>query len=165
MNLDQFIVEAGGHGPCVGVHAKTPLPLVVPSGIDVRILDGASTETLEELYDAVAEVWQFPPWFGHNANAFNDFMRDLDNMVTAGTNKPPPSGYLTDVTDAHLLLNRQPEAFSWFASKLPLYRAYYRDELKPPATFGLLLSAPTDKLGEVRERWLSVGVQVADVEV
>ncbi|MCV7408494.1 hypothetical protein [Mycobacterium florentinum] len=59
---------------------------------------------------------------------------------------------------------QQPEAFSWFASKMAFYRNYYRDELSPPATFGLLLSAPADKLGEVRERWLSVGVQIAEVD-
>jgi hypothetical protein len=48
---------------------------------------------------------------------------------------------------------------------MTFYRDYYRDELSPPAAFGLLLSAPADKLREVRERWLSVGVEVAEVDV
>jgi hypothetical protein len=47
---------------------------------------------------------------------------------------------------------------------MSFYRDYYRDELTPPAAFALLLSAPADKLHEVGERWLSVGVQVSDVD-
>jgi hypothetical protein len=165
MDLDQFISQAGGHGPCVGVHPETSSPLLAPASVEVRTVDGARTQTLEGLYSAFAEAWEFPPWFGRNANAFNDFMRDLDNMVTTGTGRKPPHGYLTDITNAHLLLIQQPDAFSWFAGKWSSYRDYYRDELEPPAAFGLLLSAPIDKLHEVRQRWLSVGVRVAEVGV
>lgn len=76
-------------------------------------------------------------------------------MVNTATGRPPAPGYLTDVTDGHLILADQPEALSWFAKKLPFYRDYYRDEASPPAAFGLLLSAP-DQLHKVRERWLAV---------
>jgi hypothetical protein len=65
----------------------------------------------------------------------------------------------------HLLLNEQPEVFPWFAGCMPFYRDYYRDEATPPAAFGLLLSAPTGQLHEVRERWLTVGIPVATVTV
>jgi hypothetical protein len=166
MNLDQFISRAAGHGPCVGVHREMPSPLAAPASVEVRTVDGALVKTLGGLYDAFAEVWHFPPWFGRNANAFNDFMRDLDNMVQTATGRQQPArGYVTDVTNAHLLLIEQPEAFSWFANKMAFYRDYYRDELSPPAAFGLLLSAPADKRHDVRERWMSVGIQVAEVDV
>jgi hypothetical protein len=79
--------------------------------------------------------------------------------------KPSARAYLTEVTHSHLLLVEEPNVFSWFANKIAFYRDYYRDELSPPAAFGVLLSAPADKLHEVRERWLSVGVQVAEVDV
>jgi hypothetical protein len=92
-------------------------------------------------------------------------MRDLDNMVNTATGRPPAPGYLTDVTDAHLILIEQSDAFAWFARKLPFYRDYYRDEASPPAAFGLLLSTPPDQLHEVRERWLAVGIPVATVTV
>lgn len=163
MNLDEFLAQAGDHGPCVGIHPAASSPVVAPAGIELRTIDGAHTKTLDALYDAFAEAWHFPPWFGRNKDAFNDFMRDLDNMVNTATGRPPAPGYLTDVTDAHLILADQPEAFSWFARKMPFYRDYYRDEASPPAAFGLLLSAPPDQLHEVREHWLTVDIPVATV--
>ncbi|MEE3062827.1 MAG: barstar family protein [Actinomycetota bacterium] len=32
-------------------------------------------------FEAFAKFWDFPPWFGRNHAAFDDFMRDLDNMT------------------------------------------------------------------------------------
>jgi hypothetical protein len=165
VNLDEFLAQAGDHGSCVGIHPAASSPLVAPAGIELRTIDGAHTKTLDALYDAFAEAWHFPPWFGRNKDAFNDFMRDLDNMVNTATGSPPAPGYLTDVTNAHLILADQPEAFSWFAGKMPFYRDYYRDEASPPAAFGLLLSAPRDQLHEVREHWLTVDIPVATVTV
>jgi hypothetical protein len=138
---------------------------VPPAGVEVRTIHGAHTKTLDALFDAFAEVWHFPPWFGRNKDAFNDFMRDFETLVNTATGRPPARGYLTDITDAHLVLVEQPEVFPWFASKTPIYRDYYRDEGSPPAAFGLLLSAPANQLHEVRERWLTVGMQVATVTI
>jgi hypothetical protein len=78
-------------------------------GVELRTADGARTRTLEALFDTFAEAWHFPPWFGRNMNAFNDFTRDLDDMINTATGKPPAAGYFTDNTDAHLLLTDQPE--------------------------------------------------------
>jgi hypothetical protein len=163
VSLDEFLSHAGAHGPCVAIQTQTASPVVAPAGIELRTIDGACTRSLDGLYDAFAEAWHFPPWFGRNADALNDFMRDLDNMIDAASGKPPAPGYLTHVTDAHLILADQPEAFSWFTKKMPFYRDYYRDEAIPPAAFGLLLSAPLGQLNEVRERWQSADVPVATV--
>ncbi|WP_292981730.1 barstar family protein [Mycobacterium sp.] len=135
----------------------------LPVGFELRTIDGAQIRTLDALYDAFAEAWHFPPWFGRNSHAFDDFMRDLDNMINTASGKPPAPGYFTRITDAHLILIDQPDAFSWFAKCMPFYRDYYRDEASPPAAFGLLLSAPLDRLEEIHERWLSVDVPVAAV--
>jgi Barstar (barnase inhibitor) len=165
VNLDEFLSQAGDHGPCVGIHPAASTALAPPAGVELRTIDGAHTKTLYALYDAFAEAWHFPPWFGRNSHAFDDFMRDLDNMVNTATGRPPAPGYLTDITDAHLILADQPEAFSWFASCMPFYRDYYRDEATPPAAFALLLSAPPDQLHKVRERWLAVDIPIATVTV
>lgn len=165
MNLDEFLSQAGDHGPCVGIHPETSTAVTPPIGVELRTIDGAHARTLDGLYDAFAEAWHFPPWFGRNAHAFDDFMRDLETMVNTATGRPPAPGYLTDITDAHLILADQPEAFSWFANCMPFYRDYYRDEASPPAAFGLLLSARADQLHEVRERWLTAGVPVATVTI
>ncbi|MFZ0713920.1 barstar family protein [Mycobacterium sp.] len=165
MKLEEFLSQARNEGPCVAIQSQTPSPVVAPAGLELRLIDGSHTQTLDALFDAFAEAWHFPPWFGRNKDAFNDFMRDLDNMVNAATGRPPAPGYLTNVTDAHLILVDQPDDFSWFSKKMPFYRDYYRDEASPPAAFGLLLSAPLDQLNEVRERWLSADVPVATVTV
>jgi hypothetical protein len=98
-------------------------------------------------------------------DAFDDFMRDLDNMINTASGKPPAPGYLTHITNADLILAKQPDAFSWFANCMPFYRDYYRDEATPPAAFGLLLSAPPHQLRAVRERWLTAGIPVATVDI
>lgn len=163
MSLDEFLTQAGDHGPCVGLHAETSSPLKVPAGVEVRTIDGTRTKTLDTLFDAFGEAWHFPQRFVHNRDAFDDWMRDFDNLTNPALDKPPASGYLTDITDAHLILSEQPDLFPWFVEIMPFYRDYYRDEADPPAAFGLLLSVPADRLDEVRERWLAVGAQVAAV--
>jgi hypothetical protein len=165
MNLDEFLSQAGNYGPCVGIHAETSSPVVAPAGTELRLIDGTYTKTLDALFDAFAKAWHFPPWFGRNKDAFNDFMRDLDNMVNTATGKPPAPSYLTVITNPHLVLIEQPEAFSWFARKMPFYRDYYRDEASPPAAFGLLLSAPSDRIQATRERWLTVNIPLATMTV
>jgi hypothetical protein len=165
MNLDAFLAQAGNHGPCVGIHAETSSPVVAPAGIELRLIDGTSTKTLDALFDAFAQAWHFPPWFGRNKDAFNDFMRDLDNMINTATGKPPAPGYLTVITKPQFVLIEQPEEFSWFARKMPFYRDYYRDEASPPAAFGLLLSALPDQLRKVRDRWLAVDIPLATLTI
>jgi hypothetical protein len=165
VKLEEFLSQAGNEGPCVAIQPQTPTPVVAPAGLELRLIDGSHTQTLDALFDAFAAAWHFPPWFGRNKDAFNDFMRDLDNMVNAATGRPPAPGYLTHVTEAQLILVDQPDAFSWFTKKVPFYRDYYRDEASPPAAFGLLLSAPLDQLNEVRERWLSADVPVATLAI
>jgi hypothetical protein len=165
MNLAEFLLQAGGHGPCVGVHAETLRPLTVPASIEIRIIDGAHTKTLDTLFDAFGDAWHFPPHFVHNRDAFDDWMRDFDNLTNLALDKPPAAGYLTNITDAQLILADQPDLFSWFAETMPFYRDYYRDEADPPAAFGLLLSAPAGELNAVRERWLAVGIQVSTITV
>jgi hypothetical protein len=101
----------------------------------------------------------------HSKDAFDDWMRDFDNLTNPALDKPPASGYLTDIVNAHMLLNDEPESFAWFAKSISFYRDYYRDEADPPAAFGLLLSAPAGQLGDVRHRWLGLGIQVATITV
>lgn len=165
MNLDEFLSQAGDHGPCVAIRGDTTSPVMGPAGIELRSIDGTHAKTLNALFDAFAEAWHFPPWFGRNKDAFNDFMRDLDNIVNTATGRPPGAGYLTYITEAHSILADERNAFDWFTKKMPFYRDYYRDEATPPASFGLLLSAPHDRLHEVRQRWLAADIPLVTVTV
>jgi hypothetical protein len=167
VNLKEFLRQAADCGPCVGVHAVTPSPLIPPDGVELRTVNGANTTTIDRLFDAFAAVWHFPPRFAHNhgKDSFNDWMRDFDNLTNPNLDKPQASGYLTEMSNAHLLLVDEPDEFSWFANVMPFYQDYYHDDFDPPVAFGLLLSAPTGELDEVRKRWLSVGIHVAAVTI
>lgn len=64
MNLDEFLSQAGDHGPGVGIHPVASSPVVAPAGIELRTIDGAHTKTLDALFEAFAATRHFPPWFG-----------------------------------------------------------------------------------------------------
>lgn len=165
MTLDEFFSEAAGHGPCVGVRVETTSLIAVPIGFELRTIEGARINTLDVLFDALGEAWDFPPGFAshRNKDAFDDWMRDFDNLTNPALDKPPAAGYITDITCGHLFLAEQSDVFSWFAKSIPFYRDYYRDDLDPPAAFGLLLSTSAGQLDQVRQRWLAAGVEVAQV--
>lgn len=165
LNLEEFLRQSAGHGPCVGVNS-TSASLIPAAGVEFRTVDAGRIVTLDTLFDAFARAWDFPPSFAQyrNKDAFNDWMRDFGNLTNPSLTKPPTTGYLTELRDAQLFLVEQPETFSWFANKVSLYRDYYRDGADPQAAFGLLLSAPNKRLiEEVRNRWIGVGIEVATV--
>jgi barstar (barnase inhibitor) len=167
VNLEEFLRQAASLGPCVGVHAETTEPLILPDEVEFRTLDGSDGTTIDQLFAAFAAVWSFPPRFAsdNSKDSFNDWMRDLDNLTNKNLDKPQALGYLTDISNAHRLLVEEPEEFRWFAEKMPFYQAYYHSDFDPPVAFGLLLSAPATEIDDVREHWQSVGIEVATVTI
>ena len=170
MDVNEFLVEAGGRGSSIGVHLQSDSPLIVPDGVEARRVDGAEIPTLDRSFDVFASAWHFPPWFGRNIHALDDFMRDLDSMIEVALGKPPAPGYLTEIVNAQFLFDEEPNMLSFFARHILMYRDYYRDEAyqyrdeaNPRASFGLLLSAPADHLGEVEDRCRAAGVDVVRV--
>jgi hypothetical protein len=147
--------------------AAAPGPAAPPDGVELRSVDAQRITTLDALFDAFAEAWNFPASFikYRNRHAFNDWIRDLDNLTNPSLSDPPARAYLTELRNAHLFLVQQDEIFSWFANALSMYREYYRDGAESPAAFGLLLSAPANRLVEVQNRWLQAGVQITTVAV
>lgn len=91
MNLNEFLKQAGDHGSGVGAHAETSSPSDAPPSFEVRTIDGARTKTLDAILDAFAEAWHFPQRFMHNHNrdAFDDWMRDFDNLTNPALDKQP----------------------------------------------------------------------------
>ena len=166
MTLEEFLRAAGGHGPCVGL-LLTPAPSTPPDGVEFRSVDAQRVTTLDTLFDVFAEVWNFPASFTRyrNRDAFNDWIRDLDNLTNPSLSDPPARAYFTELRNAHLFLVQQDKIFSWFANSLSMYREFYRDGAESPAAFGLLLSAPANRLVEVQNRWLQAGVQITTVAV
>jgi hypothetical protein len=160
MNLDEFLSQAGGDGPCVGILAASTATPAVAAGIELRTIDATQIASLDQLFDAFSHAWHFPVSFVRyrNGDAFDDWMRDFDNLCNPALDRPPAAGYLTHLTNAHRLLPTEHDIFSWFAHAIGFYRDYYRDDLDPPASFALLLSVPSEWHDQVCARWRAAGV-------
>ncbi|QYL29397.1 hypothetical protein TM48_03872 [Mycobacterium shottsii] len=104
MNLEEFIVGAAGHGPCVGAYSTTPTPLMPPSGVEFRTVNGANITTLDALFDAVAKAWHFPPrtyYWPSSPKSFLGLRTQSPFIGITTATKPPhrqPSGYYTAST-------------------------------------------------------------------
>lgn len=153
VSLTRFLKAAATTGPAVGLATDPDGNPPTPHGYQTRTIDGSRLTTKTQLYDTFAHSWDFPEYFGHNADAFEDCMRDLDHT-------PETIGFLTVITNAHKLLPQDPGTFTWFAQSIPFYRDHYREFATPPTTFALLLSAPPTSSQTIRTRWQRATVPV-----
>ncbi|WLP92367.1 barstar family protein [Gordonia sp. NB41Y] len=143
--------------------AIATLPASLPDGVELRVTDAARLRTRRALFTEFARIWTFPDYFGNNADAFDECMRDLDEFAR-DAGRPTPTGYLTVITGAQRLLTSAQE-FAWFADSIAFYRGHYRDVASPPAPFAVLLTAPEAARPEVVDRWGSVGMPPVSVSV
>lgn len=165
--LAEFLDHAGHRGTPVGLATtgdSSEVAATAPDGFVVRVIDGAGLRGLPELYRAFARSWGFPSAFGANRDAFDEVMRDLDELVP-NTDRASARGYLTVITDAGHLLADSDDAFDWFAGAIPFYRDHYRDVSRHPATFAVLLRAPASSRRTVTRRWRAAGTPVASVSL
>ncbi|MCJ0906264.1 barstar family protein [Rhodococcus sp. ARC_M6] len=89
----------------------------------VRIVRGARMQTISRVYDEFAAAFQFPSHFGRNKDAFDDVMRDLDDVLGLG------AGFVVLVSDAELLLSGEPDQVAWFRESMD----FYAEEWAPTA--------------------------------
>ncbi|MFI6870031.1 barstar family protein [Nocardia sp. NPDC050406] len=107
-------------------------------GHQTRVLRGKKMRTVAALYDEFAAALQFGYYFGENADAFDDCMRDLDDTLGAAEQ------YVLLVYDAAQLLADEPRQRAWFAEAMADCARYWADEevifrviLQGPAPAGL----------------------------
>ncbi|WP_424807742.1 barstar family protein [Rhodococcus sp. 27YEA15] len=81
----------------------------------VRAVRGARMRTTTAVFDEFAAAFQFPAYFGRNKDAFDDVMRDLDDVLGLG------AGYVLVVRDADALLSDQSDQRSWFRETMDFY--------------------------------------------
>lgn len=193
--LPDFLGEAGQYGALAGMVVPRDRAFgdgwldgflaAVPAGVEVRIVVGSRMRTLDGVYDEFAKAWSFPTYFGHNKDAFDECMRELDDYAIAEVGlDEPPTGYLTLIVDAPDLLTpdfaeraqdfaeraqesaerAQDADLRWFAGSLKFYREHYRDHATPPASFAVVLAVGPDQIEEVADRWSRVGVAVTHLD-
>ena len=82
--------------------------LAVPSGFAARTINGRRTRTKRGLLSEFARALDFPANSGHNWDAFEELLADLEWL--------PAEGYLLMVTDADELLADDPEDYPTFVA-------------------------------------------------
>ena len=157
--LARFLDAASRKGPAVGLWVGSRPPSA-PSSYEYREVTGRTMTTVNGLYETYARAWDFPDYFGHNADAFDECMRELDD--SAGPTDSP-AGYLTNIVDADRLLAADRGAFDWFATSQLRFRDHYRDVAVPHRTFATLLETSADRRRELITRWRRAGVTVVTV--
>ncbi|MFD4366234.1 barstar family protein [Rhodococcus sp. NPDC058521] len=85
------------------------------AGMVARVVRGSRMRTLGALFDEFAASFQFPHYFGHNKDAFDECMRDLDEFTGGG------AGYVVVVRDSEQLLADEPKVRAWFDESMEFY--------------------------------------------
>jgi hypothetical protein len=65
----------------------------------------------------------------HHIDGYNLLHARLGQCVDTALGKPPAPGYLTEITNAHLLFADQPEALPLFVSSGQILSSFFRDGL------------------------------------
>jgi RNAse (barnase) inhibitor barstar len=67
-----------------------------PPGFVLRVVHGKKCETVSGLLDEFARAMEFPDYFGHNWDAMEECLADLEWL--------PAKGYVVVIADAHAVL-------------------------------------------------------------
>lgn len=81
----------------------------------VRVVRGEKMRTTAQVFDEFAAAFQFPSHFGRNKDAFDDVMRDLDDVLGLG------AGYVVVIRGAGSLLSEQQDQLEWFRGTMDFY--------------------------------------------
>lgn len=130
MTLSQFLARPSAEAP-----AATTAPVLgalpvdanqfsgvrydAPADYRVRELRGDKMRTVAELFDEFAAAFQFPYYFGANKDAFDESLRDLDDVVGDAP------GYVAVIRTADELLAEQPTERAWFDATMRDCAAYW----------------------------------------
>jgi len=96
----------------VAAHRFASLRYRAPSDYRLREVRGDRMRTVGAAFDEFAAALQFPYYFGHNRDAFDDCLGDLDDFLG------PAAGYVVAVRDADDLLGDTPNERAWLTEAL-----------------------------------------------
>jgi RNAse (barnase) inhibitor barstar len=82
----------------------------VPDGFLLKLVRGKKCRTAAGLFAELAEVLEFPDYFGHNWDALEECLADLEWL--------PAKGYVLLFTDAELILPDDEDDFATFVEVL-----------------------------------------------
>jgi hypothetical protein len=82
----------------------------VPDGFLMKVVRGGKCRSVTGLFAELAEALEFPDYFGHNWDALEECLADLEWL--------PAKGYVLLFTDAELILPEDEEEFATFLEVL-----------------------------------------------
>jgi RNAse (barnase) inhibitor barstar len=148
------------------------------SGTATPIIRGAHCATSTDFFNELAAALKFPPYFGHNWDAFNDCINDLEWL--------PAKHYVIGISRADSLLIRNEERLATLidilgraAEAWPSYEAD-RDwtrtwvtmddgttqwAQRPTASFHVVFQSQVDDPASIRNRFHGVGLDLASIEI
>jgi len=91
-----------------GAHIEKVLH--VPDGFALRVVRGAKCRTAAGLFQEFARALKFPDYFGHNWDALEECLADLEWL--------PAKGYVLAVTEAEQVLIKEEDDYSTFLEVL-----------------------------------------------
>jgi hypothetical protein len=123
-------------------------------GIVIRVMRGRHSETPEGVFQEWAAALQFPYYFGHNWDAFDECIIDLSWL--------PGSCYVFVVTELDMVLPDHPDEFNIFVRVMK--RAHKQWKIpnranmdEPVAPFTIVFHAEPDKADEALPRLRAAG--------
>lgn len=171
LTLTDFLRGTLSGGPAIAVSGPpVTLPLELRHGVVVRRLDGTTMLTSDGFFDAYAQAWEFPDYFWHGLDSFNDCIGDLDGHGQALLTETgaTPGGFLTIIDDADdVLIDAEPNFLDFVARQHGEWRDLYRTpnaygaDRPVPLEFGLVLVGEPGGLALLRRRWTVDGVKPA----
>jgi len=81
-----------------------------PDGFSTKVVNGSKCRTAAGLFDEFARVFEFPEYFGHNWDALEECLADLEWL--------PARGYVLLITNAEQVLPHDEEDYSTFLEVL-----------------------------------------------
>jgi RNAse (barnase) inhibitor barstar len=106
------------------VTGRSSVKVDTPSTVHIAIIDGKHCTTAAELFSQWAAAFHFPSYFGHNWDALEECLLDLDWLSSV-------SGFVTLVRNADQLLAREATALPTFLDILKTAAAHWRQSRKP----------------------------------
>jgi hypothetical protein len=128
------------------------------SGLVVRVVRGRKMRTLQGLFDEFAAAFQFPWYFGENADAFDECLADLGWL-------PPQEGYVIVISDpGEVLAEAGTGMLSWLVDSLmrageewshPVEQGEWWD--RPAVPFHVVLQPAVGDAASITQRWARAG--------
>ncbi|MFT3943639.1 MAG: barstar family protein [Ancrocorticia sp.] len=133
--------------------------------LTVRVVRGRKMRTKQSLFDEFAASLQFPLYFGENWDAFDECVRDLEDL-------PAGKGYVVVITEPddvllgederglRLLVNSLTDAAGEWGK--PIERGEWWDRSSVP--FHVVLVGQCEVLERASRRWTAAGAELQTLE-